>query len=77
MKLTETEISEIVQKNCGTPPDRKRVEHHIWVNKEKLKFYSKPKSGLIDNLEHKADMLDSYERLIKAGEKLLKEIEVC
>jgi hypothetical protein len=68
MNLSDEKIREIINNNCGTPPQIKLVEYHVWLNQSKLDFYTK--NPLSNGQEHKDD-LDSYRRLIKAGNELL------
>jgi hypothetical protein len=67
MNLTDEKIKEIINNNCGNPPDKELVEYHIWVNQSKLDFYTK---NPFNKGQELADELDSYCRLIKAGNEL-------
>jgi hypothetical protein len=71
MNLSDEEIQEIIKNNCGTPPQRKLVEYHIWVNQSKLNFYTK--NPFYKGLEQQ-EALDSYRGLIKAGIELLNSL---
>jgi hypothetical protein len=64
-------VSQIIEANCGNPPQRKLVEYHIWVNKSKYDFYSK--SPFYRGDEHTKSQ-NFYKELITAGEKLLKTL---
>ena len=68
MKLSDEKIQQIMENNCGNPPTREALEYHIWLNKSKLNFYTK--NPLLKGQAHK-DSLESYKKLIKAGEEAL------
>lgn len=71
MYLSDEKIQEIIRNNCGSPPERAKVEYHIWLNRWKynFNFNARVKCNDYDNT------LDSLNRLIVAGEELLRTIK--
>ncbi|MFV0593765.1 MAG: hypothetical protein ACK5M7_20505 [Draconibacterium sp.] len=37
---------EIIDRNCGVPPQREKLEYTIWLNEMKAAFYEKSRSGV-------------------------------
>lgn len=72
MHLTDKQIQQIITNNCGTPLEPEKVKYHIWLNKWKLDFNTK--SPFYRDNEKNRQALDSYRRLIKAGEEILKTL---
>lgn len=71
MNISDEKVQEILRNNCGTPPERAKVEYHIWLNEWKydLALHARIKCNDYDNT------LDSFRRLIQAGKDLLKTID--
>ena len=66
--VTVQEARNIIKRNCGDPPDPKKLEYHIWLNKKKLSFYT-------DNPFYRGPKhsihLKGFEILIKEAQILL------
>lgn len=71
MYFTDEKIHEIIRNNCGSPPERVKVEYHIELNRWKYKFAFNARVKCNDY----ENTLDTLNRLIVAGEELLKTME--
>lgn len=71
MRHTEEELQEIIRKNCGSPPDPEKLQYTIWLNKQKLDFYSR--SPFPCRGPYNDEALRSYQRLVDIATDLLVE----
>ena len=67
MKLSDSEITEIINNNCGNPPSIALLKHSIWINEWKLDFKLKGK--------HRFESPKDYEETIESLRKLVAELK--
>ena len=70
--MTEAEAETVTNNFCKVPPERARVEYHIWLNEKKLNYYGE--SPFYKGDKHHQH-LDGFKKLIACGKKLLKELD--
>lgn len=63
---------EIIARLCGNPPEKAKLEYTLWLNRQKLEFYSK-NAKTHDSFAGK--MLESYNSLVRISTEMLKNIE--
>lgn len=69
--LTDNEAANITNNFCGTPPNIDRVKYHVWLNEEKMKYYTK--SPFYKGDVHRQH-IDGFKKLIDCGKKILEKL---
>lgn len=71
LSLRDADVLRIIKNNCGTPPEKKKLEYHIWLNQSKLDFYRE--APLYKGIEQSISQ-QNYLKLIQAGRNLLEKL---
>lgn len=57
---------QIINENCGTPPQRDKLEYLVWLSEKKADFYERNRTAGIDP--------DGHRRLAALAKQKLKEL---
>lgn len=69
-------VNEVIKNNCGDPPTKALLEHHISINEWKLDMENKRTHCKFLSLEEQNDLKETFRRLIERGYELLKTAKV-